>query len=280
MAVVALLAMTLGACGGSGSNDTLRFDVHTANTLYASGDFDKDQLGPPRSALQVLDGIRSYQFAPVDDHHLLAGLLNFGKDVGAENDRVVAGEALDQIASLIDLLGVKTGGGFVEDQNVWVVNNRLSQSDALAVAFRQPAEKLVPYIRDSTAFADIVNSPPQLTTGKTLELADKGQIFRRVHFGIEWRSLRQVADALLDFQRLLQNVKSRDRGTARARRQETRQHPHGCSFARSVWPEKADDLAFLDLEGDVIHRNITGILLRKLCDFNHRNSLQVTRKNG
>lgn len=41
VAVIALLALTLGACGGSGSNDTLRVDIAAANGLYEAGEFDK-----------------------------------------------------------------------------------------------------------------------------------------------------------------------------------------------------------------------------------------------
>ena len=50
---------------------------------------------------------------------------------------VVAGELFDQLPRFDDLLGVEAGGGFVEDQDVGVVNQGLGEADALPVAFRQ-----------------------------------------------------------------------------------------------------------------------------------------------
>ena len=77
--------------------------------------------------------------ALVDDDDALAGLRDLGQDVRAEDDRVVAGEAPDQLARLDDLLRVEAGGRLVEDQHVGVVNQRLGEADALPVALRELA---------------------------------------------------------------------------------------------------------------------------------------------
>jgi hypothetical protein len=55
----------------------------------------------------------------------------------AENDRVVAGELLDELACLDDLLRVEAGCRFVENQDLRVVNDCLGESDPLAVPLRQ-----------------------------------------------------------------------------------------------------------------------------------------------
>ena len=46
--MMALLALTLGACGGSDSDSSLRFDVKAANALYEDGQFDKALLAYQR----------------------------------------------------------------------------------------------------------------------------------------------------------------------------------------------------------------------------------------
>ncbi len=51
-----------------------------------------------------------------------------------------------------DLLGVEPGGGFVENQNVRVVNDGLRQSDALPVAFGQFADEFCAHVGDGAAF--------------------------------------------------------------------------------------------------------------------------------
>ena len=119
----------------------------------AGGNFDQDGFCAARAGLQVVDGIRSDELALVDDDDLLAGLLDFGQDVGAEDDGVVAGERLDEVARLVDLLGIEAGGGLVEDQHVGVVDDGLGEADALAVALGELAEQLVFDVGDGAAVA-------------------------------------------------------------------------------------------------------------------------------
>ena len=116
----------------------------------------------------MLHGIGRHQLALVDDDDLLAGLLDFGQDVRAENDGVIAGQALDQVARLVDLLGIEAGGGLVENQHVGIVNDGLRQADALAVAFGELAEQLVLYIGDGAALADVVDALAQLGARRAL----------------------------------------------------------------------------------------------------------------
>ena len=68
---------------------------------------------------------------------------DLGQDVRAQDDRVIAGELLDQLARLDDLLRVEAGGRLVEDQHVGVVDQRLREADALPVALRQLAAQAV-----------------------------------------------------------------------------------------------------------------------------------------
>ena len=79
--------------------------------------------------------------ALVDDDDALAGLRHLGEDVRAEDDRVVAGQLLDELARLDDLLRVEAGGRFVEDEHVGIVDQGLGQADALPVALRSFAQR-------------------------------------------------------------------------------------------------------------------------------------------
>ena len=89
---------------------------------------------------QVLRRVDGDDPALVDDDDALAGLRDLGKDVRAEDDRVVAGEAANQLARLDDLLRVEARGRLVEDQHLRVVNQRLGEADALPVALRELAQ--------------------------------------------------------------------------------------------------------------------------------------------
>ena len=113
-----------------------------AQRAIASGNLNQQRFDAARPGLKVAYGIRSDHLALVDDDDLLAGLLHLGQNVRAENDGVVAGETFDQIACFVDLLGIESCGRLVEDQHIGIVNDRLRQPDALAIAFRELAQKL------------------------------------------------------------------------------------------------------------------------------------------
>ena len=99
-------------------------------------DLHKHGLRSAGAALQVAHRVRRYQSSFVDNDHLLAGLLDLRENVRAQNDGMVASKTLDQIPRLIDLLRIESRRGFVQNEYVGIVQNRLCQTDALAVAFR------------------------------------------------------------------------------------------------------------------------------------------------
>ena len=54
--------------------------------------------------------------------------------MGRKNDRVLFAEALDQLADLDDLLGVKADRRLVENDHRRIAQQRLRKADALAIA--------------------------------------------------------------------------------------------------------------------------------------------------
>ncbi len=121
-------------------------DSRPIENAIAAGNFHEHRFAAARPILQIMDGIGRDQLALVDDDHVLAGLFHFGQDVSTEQDGVIAGEIPDQIAGLVDLFGIESGGGFVEDQHVGIVDDRLRQTYALAIAFRELADQLGPNV--------------------------------------------------------------------------------------------------------------------------------------
>jgi hypothetical protein len=115
-----------------------------ANIGFGQGslDIERHRLRAAQAIGEIGDCVGGDQFAMADDDDLVAGVLDLGQDMSAEDDGVVAGEAADQLAGFDDLLGVETGSGLVENQDLGVVDNRLRQADALAVAFGELADQL------------------------------------------------------------------------------------------------------------------------------------------
>ena len=126
------------------AGDLLQALLHVAGVGAAVGGlhFQRDGFGAAQPVGEVGHRIDGHQLALADDDDALAGVLHFAEDVGAENDGVVAGEVLQQLADFDDLLGVEAGSGLIEDQHIGVVDDGLRQADALAVAFGKLADEL------------------------------------------------------------------------------------------------------------------------------------------
>ena len=80
---------------------------------------------------QLIRCILSDDPSSIDDDDTLANCGGFGKDVCAQNDRVRAGQALNQLSDFNDLFGIETDGWFVKNQYGWIMQERLRQSDPL-----------------------------------------------------------------------------------------------------------------------------------------------------
>ncbi len=68
------------------------------------------------SMLEMFDRVGGNQVPPIDDDDFSAYSFHFGQDMGAEDDRVLAGKALDQLARFGDLFRIETRSRFVQNQ--------------------------------------------------------------------------------------------------------------------------------------------------------------------
>ena len=262
----------LAAVDAANAGDLFQFvlDYGGFEIATSTGDFENDGFGAARSSLEIADGVGGDELSFIDDDDLLAGLLDLGKDVSAENDGVLSGEIFDEVASLVDLLGVEAGGGFVENQDVRIVNDRLREADPLPVAFGELAEELVFYVGDGTALGNVIDTFLQLGSGEAFQLTDEFEVFGGFHLRINGRRLGKIADPLLHFERLLEDVEAGDLRSACRRRHEAGQHAHGRGLPGAVWAEKSDDLSFSDFERDLIDSGGSCVPFGEIFDGNHK----------
>ena len=83
---------------------------------------------------QVGDTALDHQFALVKNRHAVADSFNFAEFVGGKEHRLaLVFEALDDFAHLHAADGVEAAGGFVQNEEVGVVDERLRQADALCM---------------------------------------------------------------------------------------------------------------------------------------------------
>ena len=96
----------------------------------------------------------------------------------------------DEIPYLDDLVGIETACRFVQDEHFGVVDHRLSQTNALAVSFRQLANIFVPNFGKSTHLYHLPHSLPHLSLPHFMELGGVLEILQDVHVEVEGIQLR------------------------------------------------------------------------------------------
>ena len=231
------------------------------------------RLGPLQPRGQAFRRVDRDHAALVDDDDALAGLGDFRKDVGAEDDGVVAGEAADEVAGLDDLLRVEAGRRLVEDQHFRVVDERLRQADPLPVALRELAAVAVGHVVDVGALHHRRDALAPLLRRHALDAGDEVEVLAHRHVRVERRRFRQVAGAALGFDRVREDVEPGHRRLAFGRRHVAGQDPHRGGLAGAVRPEEAEDLAPLDTKTDVVHGRDPAVAFGDVLDLDHR-SLQ------
>src|SRR5262249_35500188 len=85
--------------------------------------------------------IDGYNLSFINDDDTSARLLNFGKNMTAQNHGVIALQTLDQLADLDNLRRIQPDRGFIQDEDFGIVNQRLRKTHALAIATREMSDQ-------------------------------------------------------------------------------------------------------------------------------------------
>src|SRR5260370_16605554 len=112
---------------------------------------------------------------------------------------MVAGKCFDQVARLVDLLGVQPGSRLIQNEYLRIVNDGLRQADPLPVAFRQFSEQLVLHVADPPALANRIAALPKLPAGKSLHPPHARQVSRSPHFQLQRLPPPQTPPTSLSF---------------------------------------------------------------------------------
>ena len=124
------------------------------------------------------------------------------------------GQALDQLAHLVLLVGVEAVGGFVENQHLGVMQNRLGQADAALEAFRQGFDALFQH-GVQLDLSDCFGHPLTLLGAfETAHLGDKFEEAAHRHIAVARRAFGQITDLPLGLEGVFLDIETEDAGTA------------------------------------------------------------------
>ena len=186
--------------------------------------------------------------AVVDDAHLIDHLLHFSQQVAGDQDRRAApvGHILDEIAHLLDAGGVETVGGFVQNQQLGISQQRLCDSETLAhtqrILLHLPAAA-VGQLHD-------LQNPVDIPLRDVFQLCQNLQIFLPGQMAVAGGGLDERAG--LPQQRqpvLLRHGLSQKADASAVRLHQPQQHFHGGGFSCAVWADEAVDAALRNGQG-------------------------------
>ena len=123
----------------------------------------------------------------------------------------------------------------------------------------------------------VIDAPADAAAVHAPQRAHVLQVAGHRHFGVQRHRLRQVADALAHFQRLLHHVEPVQRHGPPRRRHEPRQDPHGGCLAGAVRAQEPQYLATPDREVHVLHRRHRPVVVRQVADLDHRVEVRCIR---
>ena len=83
-----------------------------------------------RACFQGVRGLVGDDAAVRDDDGAGAHLVHLLEDVGGDDDQFLPAQLVDQPPDLVLLVRVEAVGGFVQDEHLWIVDERLGEPDA------------------------------------------------------------------------------------------------------------------------------------------------------
>ena len=203
--------------------------------------------------------------AVVDDAHAVAQPLDELELVAREDDRDTRVRPLAEHARHhVDSDRVEPGEGLVEHQKVRPEDEGRGQLDPLLVAQAQRLQLGIAPVGEAEPVQPVQGGLPGFRVRHAVELAEVGELLRHVHLGIQATLLRHIADATPGLERQGYAQPAHHAGI---RREHAQRNSHRCRLAGAVTPHEAEQLASVNVEGEVRDGDEVAVALRDANDF-------------
>src|SRR5437867_5151946 len=195
------------------------------------------------------------QLALMDDRHPIANRFDFAEFVRGEKDRLaLVLQPLNDFAHLHAAKRVQAAGGLVQDQQVGIIDQRLSQTDALLHAFGIGFDRAFARGLQFHQLEQAVDAPVRLGAGEAENAGIKAQQFFRAQKFVIIGLLRQITDALA--RNRLADIDAEEKSGPAGSVHKTQQHVHRRGFTRAVRPEEPKNLSGADRQVQAVDRNL------------------------
>src|SRR5581483_4110096 len=199
---------------------------------------------------QIGGAAQAHQAATVQHGHAITHGFDLGEQVGAEKNGFPGIALLQQeLANQNAGQGVERRGRLVQDEQFRVVDQSLSQTDALQHAAREFSRVAIDFGKQVDGLEDVAGALPQLASPHSVQStveADQmagGPVVKSDVFGEKTDTAAGVSIA----EGTAEHATVAVRGTHEAHRQ-----VDSGGFACAVRPEKAEDLAGFHAQGEIV----------------------------
>jgi hypothetical protein len=159
----------------------------------------------------------------------------------------------DQVLEFQPRLGIESGGGFVENQELRIIEQRARQAQALRLALGEPIHRPIRQRGEVGELRDFGHTALEVDAAQAIGARKKIQVVAHGRVPIRDKMIRHPADAATDFIGILHNVDTAQPHRSAVRQIERGQDPHRRGFARAVRTDQADHLAGRKFEGHAVH---------------------------
>ncbi len=187
----------------------------------------------------------------------------------AQNHRMGSGQALDQFTNFDNLLGVETHCGFVEDQNLGIVQECLGESDPLAVAAGKISDQAMPDLAESQPLDFPIHGGGEFFSTKPSKSSHKCEIFRHRELLVHRWCFWEVPNPSFHFEGLIGTIEPGHSGGSFRGRYKAGQDAHGRRLPGTVGAEKRKHFAFRDAKGDTVDGRVLSVAFGDLLNFDH-----------
>ena len=132
------------------------------------------------------------------------------------------------------MVGVEAGGGFIEDEHLWVVHHGLCETDALAVAFGKGADFFVCLKAQSRLIDHRLNALFGFVSLDMVHACHELEVFAYVHVEIQRVVLGEIAHDAFHFHGMVHDVEAVDAHRSRGGRDEAGDDLHQGGFPCAV----------------------------------------------
>ena len=189
------------------------------------------------------------EFAFFDDGDAVAEVLEFAENVGGDKDGFAhALEFLEDGHHFDAGSGVQAAGGFVEEEELGVVDEDAGEAEPLLHAAAKGADEGSLFVRQSDEFEHVFDGAFALFGGDFVAGAKEVEVFGDFHVFVDAKEVGHVADEVADGVGVAGDVVAEYLGAAFAGGKEGGENAQCGGLAGAVGADEAEEVALMDLQ--------------------------------